>query len=204
MSVFLASRWFFCQNDCGRKLKVILHKNFYQSKYDYQEQWKKFAERMTSGLALSDIQSAILDLFCESLACKGAALYLYDYESKTYAYASSFNSRRDWRPFSEEDPLIVSLKQKEWIINLRENHPEFVNSLIESFDDIGAFLVIPLFFDEDLAGFIVLGEQIDADEILTYEDYDLLRMLARQTIATVQGLRLSEQLTTSRELACNR
>ncbi|WP_321391047.1 XrtA/PEP-CTERM system histidine kinase PrsK [uncultured Desulfuromusa sp.] len=184
-----------------RKLKVILHKNFYQSKYDYQEQWKKFAERMTSGLALSDIQSAILDLFCESLACKGAALYLYDYESKTYAYASSFNSRRDWRPFSADDPLIVSLKQKEWIINLRENHPEFVNSLIESFDDIGAFLVIPLFFDEDLAGFIVLGEQIDADEILTYEDYDLLRMLARQTIATVQGLRLSEQLTTSRELA---
>ncbi len=93
------------------------------------------------------------------------------------------------------------MKQKEWIINLRENHPELVNSLIESFDDIGAFLVVPLFFDEELAGFIVLGEQIDSAEILTYEDYDLLRMLARQAIATVQGLRLSEQLTTTRELA---
>ena len=184
-----------------RKLKVILHKNFYQSKYDYQEQWKKFAERMTSGLTLGDIQTAILDLFCESLACKGAALYLYDYEAKTYTYTSSFNSRRDWRPFSEDDPLVVSLKQKEWIVNLREDHPEFTKSLIESFDDIGAFLVIPLLFDDDLAGFIVLGEQIDAAEILTYEDYDLLRMLARQAIATIQGLRLSEQLSTSRELA---
>ena len=191
----------FLSEKLRRKLKVILHKNFYQSKYDYQEQWKKFAERMISGMTLNDIQTNILDLFCEPLACKGAALYLYDYESKTYLYASSFNSRRDWRAFTENDPLVVSLKQKEWIINLRESHPELVNSLIESFDDIGAFLVVPLFFDEDLAGFIVLGEQIDPGEILTYEDYDLLRMLARQAIATVQGLRLSEQLTTTRELA---
>ena len=191
----------FLSEKLRRKLKVILHKNFYQSKYDYQEQWKKFAERMTSGMSLNDIQTNILDLFCEPLACKGAALYLYDYESKTYLYASSFNSRRDWRPFTENDPLVVSLKQKEWIINLRESHPELAHSLIESFDDIGAFLVVPLFFDEELAGFIVLGEQIDPDEILTYEDYDLLRMLARQAIATVQGLRLSEQLTTTRELA---
>jgi len=197
----LALALVFLSEKLRRKLKVILHKNFYQSKYDYQEQWKKFADKMTSGLTLIDIQTSILDLFCEPLACKGAAFYLYDYESKTYVYASSFNSRRDWRPFSEADPLVISLKQKEWIINLRENHPELDSSLIESFDDIGAFLVVPLFFDEELAGFIVLGEQIDSAEILTYEDYDLLRMLARQAIATVQGLRLSEQLTTTRELA---
>jgi len=191
----------FLSEKLRRKLKVILHKNFYQSKYDYQEQWKKFAERMTSGMSLIEIETSILDLFCEPLACKGAAFYLFDYESKNFVYTTSFNSRRDWRPFSETDPLVRVLKQKDWIINLKESHPEFVNSLIESFDDIGAFLVVPLFFDEELAGFIVLGEQIDPDETLTYEDYDLLRMLARQAIATVQGLRLSEQLTTSRELA---
>ena len=191
----------FLSEKLRRKLKVILHKNFYQSKYDYQEQWNKFAERMTSGLSLNDIQTSILDLFCEPLACKGAALYLYDYESKTYVYASYFNSRRDWRPFTETDPLVVSLKQRDWIINLRESHPELVSSLISSFDAIGAFLVVPLFFDDELAGFIILGEQIDTSEALTYEDYDLFRMLARQGIATIQGLRLSEQLTITRELA---
>ncbi len=191
----------FLSEKLRRKLKVILHKNFYQSKYDYQEQWKKFADRMASGMTLIDIQIAILDLFCDSLACKGAAFYLYNDEAKYYVYTTSFNSRRDWRPFTENDPLVLLLQQKDWIINLRENHPELTDSLIESFDDNGAFLVVPLFFDEELAGFIVLGEQIDADEVLTYEDYDLLRMLARQSITTVQGLRLSEQLTTSRELA---
>ena len=191
----------FLSEKLRRRLFVTFHKNFYQSKYDYKEQWQNFAGRVTATSTLAEIQTSILQLFCEPLACNGAAFYLYDFESSSYNYTVSFNFRRDWRPFTEADPLIVNLKQHDWIINLNENHPELKGSLIESFDDVGAFLVVPLFFDEELAGFIVMGEQINPDEKLTYEDYDLLRMLSRQAIATVQGLRLSEQLSTARELA---
>ncbi|MEA3545571.1 MAG: XrtA/PEP-CTERM system histidine kinase PrsK, partial [Thermodesulfobacteriota bacterium] len=191
----------FLSEKLRRRLKVILHKNFYQGKYDYREQWQKFANRVASGATLVEIQTSIIDLFCDPLACKGGAFYLYDFESNSYVYTVSFNFRRDWRPFSETDPLIVALRQKDWIVNLKESHPELRGSLVESFGDVGAFLIVPLFFDDELAGFIVLGEQINSDEELTYEDYDLLRMLARQSIATVQGLRLSEQLSTARELA---
>ncbi len=197
----LALAIIFLSEKLRRKLKVILHKNFYQSKYDYQEQWQNFANRVASGTTLAEIQTSILDQICDPLACKGGAFYLYDLETQSYVYTVSFNFRRDWRPFSESDPLITVLREKDWIVNLKESHPELEGSLVESFTDVGAFLVLPLFFDEDLAGFIVLGEQIDPDEQLTYEDYDLLRMLSRQSIATVQGLRLSEQLSTARELA---
>ncbi|MCD6187985.1 MAG: PEP-CTERM system histidine kinase PrsK, partial [Desulfuromusa sp.] len=102
---------------------------------------------------------------------------------------------------SDTDPLIVKLREKDWIVNLKENPAELKGSLIESLEDVDAFLIVPLFFDEELAGFIVMGGQINVAEELTYEDYDLLRMLSRQAIATVQGLRLSEQLSTTRELA---
>ena len=191
----------FLSEKLRRKLKVTLHKNFYQSKYDYKEQWQNFASRVTSGITLAEIQTAILDLFCEPLACKGAAFYLYDFELSSYTHTVSLNFRRDWRPFSEQDPLILQLKQRDWIINLKEDHPQLKDSLIDSFDDVGAFLIVPLFFDKELAGFIIMGEQINSTEELSYEDYDLLRMLSRQAIATVQGLRLSEQLSTARELA---
>lgn len=194
----------FLSEKLRRRLKVVLHKNFYQSKYDYKDQWQNFSNRVGAGKTLSEIQTSILDLFCDPLACKGGALYLYDFEPSHYAYTASFNFRRDWRPFYESDPLIVKLrqnKQKNWIVNLKENQPDLTGSLIESFADVGAFLIVPLYFDEELAGFIVLGEQINPEEELNYEDYDLLRMLARQAITTVQGLRLSEQLSTVRELA---
>ena len=198
---FLVLAVVFLSEKLRRRLIVTLHKNFYQSKYDYKEQWQNFASRVTAASTLTEIQTSILDLFCEPLACKGAAFYLYDFESSSYVHTVSFNFRRDWRPFSDTDPLIINLKQKDWIINLKESHPELHGSLIESFDDVSPFLIVPLFFDEELAGFIVMGEQINITEKLTYEDYDLLRMLSNQAIATVQELRLSDQLSTARELA---
>ena len=184
-----------------RKFKVVLHKNFYQSKYDYREQWEKFAARVATEATLPEIQASILDLFCETLACKGGGFYLHDAESDSFPQTAIFNFRRDWRPFSSHDPLVEKLREREWIINLKDIKAELKGSLVETFPIVEAFLVIPLLFDEELVGFIVLGEQINSDESLNYEDFDMLRMLARQTIAIIQGLRLSEQLTAVRELA---
>ena len=191
----------FLSEKLRRKLKVILHKNFYQSKYDYREQWEKFASKITTEAPLPEIQASILDLYCETLACKGAGFYLRDPDTNTYALTAKFNFRRDWRIFDSNDQLITKLRRRDWIINLREPNPDLDGSLVESFTDINAFLVIPLHFDEELEGFIVLGEQINTGEELTFEDYDLLRMLARQTIAIIQGMRLSHQLSATRELA---
>ena len=191
----------FLSEKLRRRIKVQLHKNFYQSKYDYQEQWRNFADRVAAGSTLVDIQKSLLDLFCDSLACKGGAFYLHDYESDSYLFTAAFNFRRDWRPFTKNDPLIDELKLRNWIVNLNDEDCVLDDSLIASVADFGASLVVPLMFDDELVGFIVLSEQINPAEKLTYEDYDLLRMLARQAIATVQGLRLAEQLSTARELA---
>lgn len=184
-----------------RKLKVTLHKNFYQSKYDYREQWERFTRQIADKKSLKEIEIAILDLFCDSLACKGAALYLQDGESGNYLFQAAFNFPRDWRPFPLADSLILQLQEKDWILDVAENRAALGESIISSLTDSEAFLVIPLFFDEELVGFVILGEQINTGEELTYEDFDLLRMLARQSVATLQGLRLSDQLSTARELA---
>ncbi len=184
-----------------RKLKVLLQKNFYQSKYDYREQWERFSHYATGGRSLTEIQNAILDHFCSILACKGAALYLYDNEQNHYAPAASFNFPRDWRPFLTADPLIGQFAKKDWILNLRDEPTDLQGSLLETIPEPEIFLIVPLFFDDELAGFVLLGEQINPDELLNFEDYDMLRMLARQSIATIQGLRLADQLVVARELA---
>ncbi|MBD1399112.1 XrtA/PEP-CTERM system histidine kinase PrsK [Pelovirga terrestris] len=193
-AVFLSER-------LRRKLKVLLQKNFYQSKYDYREQWERFSHYATGGGSLTEIQNAILDHFCSVLACKGAALYLYDDEQNHFAPAASFNFPRDWRPFLPDDPVIGQFAKKDWILNLRDDSPDLQGSLLETICEPDIFLIVPLFFDDELAGFILLGEQVNPDELLSFEDYDMLRMLARQSIATIQGLRLADQLVVARELA---
>ena len=190
----------FVSEKSRRKFKVILHKNFYQSKYDYRDQWERFVKKITVSDSLAELQQGILDLFCEPLACKGAALYLHDSETGEYTPSATFSLTRDWRPFPLSDPLVEKLQRKNWIVNMREENPDLDGSMIHTFGHFGIFLIVPMFFDEDLAGFVFLAEQINPEE-LTYEDFDLLRMLAGQSIATIQGLRLSEQLTATRELA---
>ncbi len=129
----------FLSEKLRRRFKVTLHKNFYQSKYDYQQQWEMFTKRVSANKTLKEIQPAILDLFCENLACKGGALYLQDVESDDYLFSAAFNFRRDWRPFPPTDPLIVRLTEREWIINLHEDDPELNHSIISTFTDTVLF-----------------------------------------------------------------
>lgn len=191
----------FLSESLRRKVKVYLHKNFYQSKYDYRHHWQVFTDRIFSAKSFDDLQREILIFYCEAFACNGGAFYLYDDELDEYLNTSHFEFRRDWRPFVVSDPLVQLLRQREWIINLSEANDEFEDSLVESLIEAGATFVVPLFFDKQLEGFIVLFGQINTGEILTYEDYDFMKMLARQSIAAVQGIRLTEKLSTTREMA---
>ncbi|MDT8420529.1 MAG: PEP-CTERM system histidine kinase PrsK [Desulfuromonadales bacterium] len=193
-TVFLSER-------LRRKLRVLLHKNFYQGKYDYRREWEKFANCVDTGASLQELQQSILQLFCDTLACKGAAMFLYDYDSKHYEQSASCNFANDWPAYSREDALVTVLDQGSWVLNLQEKDSDLDDSTRSILAERNVFLIVPMFFDENLVGFIVLGEQIDPDELLTYQEYDLLRMLARQTISIVHGLRLAEQLSTTRELA---
>ena len=179
-----------------RKLTVLLHKNFYKDKYDYREQWESFSRQIINSASLSETQVAILKLLCTTFACKWASFYLQDEDSDNFTKTASFNVRLEKRTVMANSPLIDELQRKEWILNLTENKLNLEDTLVDN-----GFLIVPLFFDDELAGFIVLGEQINNGEALTYEDYDLLRMFAKQTITTVQGLRLADQLAVSRELA---
>ena len=199
-SGILAILLFFSEST-RRKIKVVLHKNFYRDKYEYREQWLAFNDRLTSTVSVAQIQNAILCHFCETIGCQNGALYLYDHEQKAYHHTASFEFRRDWRPFPLADPLIFHLQQKEWIVDLNDGETDLQLSLISSFVDVGSRFVVPLFFNTQLEGFIVLGGLINKNDELTYEDFDLMRLLGRQGISAIKGIRLTEQLSTARELA---
>lgn len=200
VSAVIVSALFLSEN-LRRRVKVYLHKNFRQTKYDYRQHWQVFTERISTAASLADLQQEILVFFCETFACKGAALYQLDPEENCFTNSAYFEFRRDWRSFTHDDPLIGLFAERDWIVNLQEDNPALADSLSESLAEAEASFIIPLLFDNELKGFVVLAGQINSNEVLTYEDFDLMRMLARQSIATLQGISLAEQLATSRELA---
>lgn len=191
----------FLSENVQRKVKAVVHRNFFQSKFDYRVHWLAFTDRISTAATLPGLQQEILMFFCETFGCKGAALYLVQPDEQGFFRVALLEFPVDRRIFSDTDPLLEVLAEKDFIVNLTEPNKGLEGMLFETMGAVGASFIIPLRFDNELAGFIVLAEQINKNELLTYEDYDLMRLLARQSIATLQGVTLSEQLTTARELA---
>jgi hypothetical protein len=99
--------------------------------------------------------------------------------------------------------LLLTLRNAEWILGIAEEDRDApVCSANRDFLERHAIsFVVPLLFEATLEGFIALGERINPDEEMSYEDYDLMRVLARQATSSILNLRLSRQLSTAQELA---
>lgn len=185
-----------------RKLKVFLHKHFYRQKYDYRNEWLMFTRQLSSAVNMASIQEAILDFYCETFARKGAALYLLDAETGTYQQTANRLLSLPQTFFSPDHPLPVYLGEtEEWIYNAADSHTASLDDFKRQLKPFKAELCVPLKYERGLEGFIMLGEAAHPGESLSYEDFDLMKVLASQATAVVLSLKLSEQLSTAQEMA---
>lgn len=183
----------------NRKIKVLIHKNFYPSKYDYRSQWLRFTDRLSSARTDDELLNAIVSGFAETFAMEGSALFLYDKDREVYFCAALFEMDTADKTFAKNDSFIKFMKSKKWIANLSENISEIKDEK-EFFEKNGMAFVIPLFSNGDVEGFIALAKPINKKEVYTYEDYDLMKTLAKQAFSAVLNLRLADELSRAREM----
>lgn len=186
-----------------RKIRVCIHKNFYQHKYDYRNQWLQFTDRLSSSRTGEELLRSIVSGFCETFGMGTGALFCLNQERNSYLSTASVSMDAAAMRFSSTDPLILSLASGNgWVVDLRDNVTIVQNDQHSGFfREQSACFIIPLYRHEGLDGFILLGRPLNPDELYTYEDFDLMRTLARQASSALLNLRLSEQLACSRELA---
>ncbi|MBV5339585.1 MAG: PEP-CTERM system histidine kinase PrsK [Deltaproteobacteria bacterium] len=185
-----------------RKARVFIHKNFYQNKYDYRNHWLQFTNRLSSSQTSASLLHAIVSEFCETFGMGTGALFIINQERNTYQQAAAISMESDDVTFGVNDPAIESLVGGRWIVDLRDNIAGSENEHHKAFfSEAGACFIIPLFMNEVVEGFIILGRPHSTNEIYIHEDFDLMRTLAKQASSTLLNLRLSDQLSCSRELA---
>jgi putative PEP-CTERM system histidine kinase len=183
-----------------REIKVFWHKNFYQSKYDYRAQWLDVTQRLSSIGSGDDLLKKVLYAYCDIFGVKGGAVFLHQQGCGWFCAAGIQDMEEIQETLAEDNPLIDYLRERGWVFCSRDDNPEILaqnRGLIER-HQIG--FVVPLFEAEHLTGFIALGQQVVPDEQYRYEDYDLMKTMARQASVAIQHQRLSEQLTHARAL----
>ncbi|MGD0584897.1 MAG: XrtA/PEP-CTERM system histidine kinase PrsK [Oryzomonas sp.] len=183
-----------------REVKVMLHKNFFQQKHDYRTQWLRFTEQLSTSRSGEDLLQCILSAYCDIFGINGAALYLYEEGRGGYCMTAQHEMEPAPAVIAPDNSLINFMKKCAWVVNTREDNPEIMveNALFFSKNQIS--FIIPLFARERLEGFIALGRVIKMDEVYIYEDYDLMKTIARQASLAILHQRLSEQTTQAREI----
>ncbi|WP_429885144.1 XrtA/PEP-CTERM system histidine kinase PrsK [Geoalkalibacter halelectricus] len=180
-----------------RKIRVFLHKHFYRAKFDYRQQWLDFNQRLSLARGEREQQQAVLGFYCETFGFRGASLFWSEDAERPFELVD-FYERGAWRStLDPRDPLVEKMRQGDWIVDLAEMRDAQVASpLVES----GLAYLVPLLSEQRLEGFIALEGRINPDEVLTYEDYDLMKVLARQSTAAILNLRLYRELSAAREM----
>jgi putative PEP-CTERM system histidine kinase len=169
-----------------RRLKVLVHKHFYRNKYDYRVEWLRFVETLSSAKGV-DMQSTSLQAIAQVFESQGAVLYAPSASAPQYEAAAAWPwalaDGAEWSPVPENHEFIAALRDRKWVIDLREYReaPEFYQNLElpAAFRTLRGFRIIaPLLEADRLSGFVLLHEPPPPFE-LTYEDRDLLLTLGR-------------------------
>lgn len=186
------------------RVRVTLLRNLYEYKYDYREEWLR-------------VTAALTDTHPDETLAQRAILALGDIvhttEGRLYRMSphdvllpiEERNSRRT-RPLSPRTSksLAAFCEARNWIIDLDEYRASPMAyeglDLAEDIEDLrDDRFVVPLLVDSSLFGVIVLGRPgVSMD--LIWEDYDILKVIARQATAFLALQQADAELTASEQL----
>ncbi|PHQ26336.1 PEP-CTERM system histidine kinase PrsK [Marinobacter guineae] len=167
------------------KLMVQISQNFFDYKYDYREEWLKMTRELAD---LSDdppLPERVIRILAGLVESNGGAIWLKG-ESDGYVLKAAINLSTPKHTLIDSDAELVSFfSNREWIVDLHEYQSDPVSyNLLEIPDAIAktpdGWLIIPLYLGNDLYGMALVGNPY-ARVVLNWENFDLIKVVARQT-----------------------
>ena len=191
-------------------LRVLINKHFFHYKFEYREEWLRFIHTLTTEDPDAQLREQTIKAIADILHCPGGLLWLYR-DTHRYELAATWQIPA---PDSEchlnaDSSLVRYLRDEEWVINCDEYRlsPQVYRelSLPDWFNAIpDAWLITPLVFHDRLLGLVVLTRPRVAQS-LNWEDYDLLRIIGRQSAAHLAQLDATQALSQAKQFeACSR
>lgn len=186
--------------DIRRRVKILASKHFYAQKHDYREQWLSLSNALASCRGIADVQEAAAEAYRRIFGLHFTALYACRGGESPALLAARLGGEglpgrlpisRGLSRYFVETARVMNPLDGEY--TLTEEEAEFCRAA-------KAWLLVPLLASDNLEAVALLGGQI-VPERLTYEDYDLMKLIGRQAALSLNNLRLSEELAEAREMA---
>jgi putative PEP-CTERM system histidine kinase len=189
----------FLSEQLRRKVKVFINKHLYKHKHDYREEWLKFTHVLSKCKSQNDVHIAVLTHFIETFGLTGSALYLFDKRQNSYIHAAHLSMPDAPPKFTPSRELLSYFSERDRVLNPYDN--EYTPCIAESecIRQADARLIVPLIFDKKVEGLVLFKKQLVA-EAFNYEDYDLMKTLAKQAAQSIISYGLAEELVATTEI----
>jgi putative PEP-CTERM system histidine kinase len=191
-------------------LRVLINKHFFHYKFEYRDEWLRFIRTLTSDEPDEQLRERTVIALAQIHGCPGGMLWMGREGNRFELVAHSQMPPVEASCCVELSDSVVSyLRDRQWIYNYDEHrhgrHAQSDLILPKALSQLATgWLIVPLIFHDRLLGMVVLGRP-PIGHSLNWEDYDLLRILGRQSAVHLAQLEAAQALSQAREFeACNR
>ncbi len=185
-------------------MRVLINKHFFHYKFEYREEWLRFIHTLTTEEPDEQLRERTIKAVADILHCPGGMLWLYR-DSHRFELVANWQMPMPTVAcnLDADSSLVRYLREEEWVINCDEYalSPQVYRELVlpDWFDNLeDAWLITPLVFHDRLLGMIVLARPQVTDS-LNWEDYDLLRIIGRQSAAHLAQLDAAQALSQAKQ-----
>ncbi len=181
------------------RLMIFISQNFFDYKYDYRDEWLKMTREMADLRDSPPLPERVIRILGGLVESNAGALWVKE-DRGDFVLQTSINlTPPRHTTIDANSELIRFFNEREWIVDMHEYHGDPVRySLLEIPDQISkiteAWLVIPLYLSNDLYGIAVIGNPY-ARVDLNWENFDLIKVVARQTCNLLAQADAQDQLS---------
>jgi len=168
----------------------------------YQQTLRRASVGMTRIRDLKKLLNLIVHIVTRTVRLKHSSIYLIDANGDKFTL-HAFRDKRKSRPLSiveNKSSLIQSLnKDKESIVyeEIKQRAQDFNDprlfSIQKQMESLNAAVVVPSLVEENLIGFIVLGEKISG-QLYSQDDLSVFSVLANQAALAIENAQFYEDI----------
>ncbi|TAK91035.1 MAG: PEP-CTERM system histidine kinase PrsK [Burkholderiaceae bacterium] len=180
------------------RVRVFVSKHFFSYQFDYREQWLKFTQLLASNTADKTIEACALEAIAQLVESPRGQLWLR--HGTRYELATHRNMPAPVQALEANSSMVQALDQKGWVIDLEARDAGDFNPMIPEWlrQQTGARLVVPLLWQSELTGFVVLSEPHGGLQT-NWEVHDLLKVAGRQAASYLAQARVAKELLVARQ-----
>ena len=183
------------------RIQAFVDKVFFKTKYDFDKVVGQISETMTSLLNLDEILDNVIKVVMDTLQVRTSSVMLLTEGSNVYKVqrvSGEGSGNIEDMTFKREDHLVKNVEEKKGEISKYDiqGDPKYEaerEKYLGQFEELGATLVMPMVFKDQVMGLINVGDK-KSEDLFTTQDLELLRILANQSAVSIENARLVEEV----------